>query len=176
VLFYEDGYLRTLVGKCGGGFRRWNARCSPRGSAVLCLHAGIHSRCYPRRVLRKPKLGIGPRKTFARALGGSAKFSPVPRGIGFRIFRLHSISSLIACYMFCEFNLGSAIRCFREGEVRCHRGGVVAFSVDAEAMSQRRRSAMSQRECGGFLDGCRGNVTEKEWRLSHRRRDAMSLG
>jgi hypothetical protein len=33
--------------------------------------------------MRKPKLGAGPRKTFARALGGSAKFSPVSGCFGF---------------------------------------------------------------------------------------------
>ena len=33
--------------------------------------------------MRKPGLGVRPRKTFARALGGSAKFSPVPRASAF---------------------------------------------------------------------------------------------
>ena len=33
--------------------------------------------------MRKPKHGTEPRKTFARALGGSAKFSPVPEASAF---------------------------------------------------------------------------------------------
>ena len=60
---------------------------------------------------RKPNHVEGPRKTFARALGGSAKFSPVPGCFGFshllETFDIVSKSSVICsmvsfCKVACE--------------------------------------------------------------------------